>query len=35
MIVAGNRMFWVLARGDNFAADTPKVRGFLDSLKIN
>ena len=35
VILAGNRMFWVLAKGDNFAADTPKVRGFLDSLKIN
>jgi hypothetical protein len=35
VILAGNRMFWVVARGDNFAADTPKVRGFLDSLKIN
>jgi hypothetical protein len=34
-ILAGNRMFWVVAKGDNFAADTPKVRGFLDSLKIN
>jgi DNA-directed RNA polymerase subunit M/transcription elongation factor TFIIS len=35
VILAGNRMFWVVAKGDNFAADTPKVRGFLDSLKIN
>jgi len=35
VILAGKRMFWVVARGDNFAADTPKVRGFLDSLKIN
>jgi hypothetical protein len=35
VILAGNRMFWVLARGDGFKADTPKVQGFLDSLKIN
>lgn len=35
VILAGNRMFWVLAKGDNFKADTPKVRGFFDSLKIN
>jgi len=35
VILAGNRMFVLLARGENFAADTPKVRGFLDSLKIN
>jgi hypothetical protein len=35
VILAGNRMFWVVAKGDNPAADTPKVRGFLDSLKIN
>ncbi|HKB05894.1 MAG TPA: hypothetical protein VKD90_27105 [Gemmataceae bacterium] len=35
VILAGNRMFWVVARGENFAADTPKVRGFFDSLKIN
>jgi hypothetical protein len=35
VILAGNRMFWLLASGDNFAADTPKVKGFLDSLKIN
>ncbi|MBO0699227.1 MAG: hypothetical protein J2P46_12595 [Zavarzinella sp.] len=35
VILAGNRMFWVLARGENFAADTPKVRGFFESLKIN
>jgi len=35
VVLAGNRMFWVVAKGDNFAADTPKVRGFLDSLKIN
>jgi hypothetical protein len=35
VILAGNRLFWVLAKGDNFAADTPKVRGFFDSLKIN
>jgi hypothetical protein len=34
VILAGNRMFWVLAKGDNVAAD-PKSRGFLDSLKIN
>jgi hypothetical protein len=34
VILAGNRMFWVLAKGDNTAAD-PKIRGFLDSLKIN
>jgi DNA-directed RNA polymerase subunit M/transcription elongation factor TFIIS len=33
--MAGNRMFWMLAKGENFAADTPKVKGFLDSLKIN
>jgi hypothetical protein len=35
VILAGNRMFWVLAKGDNFTADTPKVRGFFESLKIN
>ena len=35
VILAGSRMFWVVARGDNVAADAPKVRGFLDSLKIN
>jgi hypothetical protein len=35
VILAGNRMFLVLARGENFAADNPKVRGFLESLKIN
>jgi DNA-directed RNA polymerase subunit M/transcription elongation factor TFIIS len=35
VILAGNRLFWALAKGDNFAADTPKVRGFFDSLKIN
>jgi hypothetical protein len=35
VILAGNRMFWVVAKGENFAADTPKVRGFFDSLKIN
>lgn len=35
IILAGNRMFWVLAKGDNVTADNPKVRGFLDSLKIN
>jgi hypothetical protein len=34
VILAGNRMFWVLAKGDNVAAD-PKAQGFLDSLKIN
>jgi hypothetical protein len=35
VILAGNRMFWLMAKGDNFAADTPKVRGFFESLKIN
>jgi hypothetical protein len=35
VILAGNRMFWVVAKGDNLAADNPKVRGFFDSLKIN
>ena len=35
VILAGNRMFWVLAKGDGLKADTPKVQGFLDSLKIN
>jgi hypothetical protein len=34
VILAGNRMFWMLAKGDNVAAD-PKARAFLDSLKIN
>ena len=35
VVLAGNRMFWVVAKGDKFALDTPKVRGFFDSLKIN
>jgi len=35
VILAGNRMFWVVANGDNFAPDTPKVKGFFDSLKIS
>jgi hypothetical protein len=35
VIIAGNRMFWVMAKGDNFSADSPKVIGFLNSLKIN
>lgn len=35
VIVAGSRMYWLMAKGDNFSDETPKVRAFFDSLKIN